>query len=56
MALVGADAEFSNNVLIGARENAKKYNLKIVYDRSYPPALAASQISLCHHINSHRAI
>src|SRR5262249_4126815 len=38
VALVGADAEFSNNVLIGARENAKKYGLKIVYDRSYPPA------------------
>jgi branched-chain amino acid transport system substrate-binding protein len=37
VALVGADAEFSNNVLIGARENAKKYNLKIVYDRTYPP-------------------
>jgi branched-chain amino acid transport system substrate-binding protein len=38
VALVGADAEFSNNVLIGARENAKKFDLKIVYDRSYPPA------------------
>ena len=38
VALVGADAEFSNNVLIGARENAKKFNLRIVYDRSYPPA------------------
>src|SRR5439155_11985861 len=38
VALVGADAEFSNNVLIGARENAKKFGLKIVYDRSYPPA------------------
>ncbi len=38
MALVGADAEFSNNVLIGARENAKKFGLRIVYDRSYPPA------------------
>ena len=38
VALVGADAEFSNNVLIGARENAKKYGLQIVYDRSYPPA------------------
>jgi branched-chain amino acid transport system substrate-binding protein len=37
-ALVGADAEFSNNVLIGARENAKKFGLRIVYDRSYPPA------------------
>ncbi len=38
VALVGADAEFSNNVLIGARENAKKFGFKIVYDKSYPPA------------------
>jgi branched-chain amino acid transport system substrate-binding protein len=38
VALVGADAEFSNNVLRGARESAKEYNLKIVYDRAYPPA------------------
>jgi branched-chain amino acid transport system substrate-binding protein len=38
VALVGADAEFSNNVLIGARANAKKFNLRIVYDRSYPPS------------------
>ncbi len=38
VALVGADAEFSNNVLIGARENAKKFGFKIVYDRAYPPA------------------
>ena len=38
VALVGADAEFSNNVLVGARNNAKKFNLKIVYDRTYPPA------------------
>jgi branched-chain amino acid transport system substrate-binding protein len=38
VALVGADAEFSNNVLVGARENAKKFNLRIVYDRTYPPA------------------
>ena len=37
VALVGADAEFSNNVLTGARENAKKFGLQIVYDRSYPP-------------------
>src|SRR5262245_25208236 len=34
VALVGADAEFSSNVLMGARENAKKCNLRIVYDRS----------------------
>jgi branched-chain amino acid transport system substrate-binding protein len=38
VALVGADAEFSNNVLIGARANAKKFDLQVVYDRSYPPA------------------
>jgi branched-chain amino acid transport system substrate-binding protein len=38
VALVGADAEFSNNVLRGARDVAKEYNLKIVYDRAYPPA------------------
>jgi branched-chain amino acid transport system substrate-binding protein len=38
VALVGADAEFSNNVLIGARENARKFGLQIVYDRTYPPA------------------
>src|SRR5262249_21092007 len=38
IALVGADAEFSNNVLTGARANAAKHGLKIVYDRAYPPA------------------
>jgi len=38
VALVGADAEFSNNELTGARANAKKFGLQIVYDRSYPPA------------------
>jgi len=38
VALVGADAEFSNNVLVGARDNVKKFNLKTVYDRTYPPA------------------
>jgi branched-chain amino acid transport system substrate-binding protein len=38
VALVGADAEFSNNVLIGARANAAKHGLRIVYDRVYPPA------------------
>src|SRR5215510_10421262 len=37
VALVGADAEFSNNVLTGARENAKKFGFRVVYDRSYPP-------------------
>jgi len=38
VALVGADAEFSNNVLTGARDNAKKFGLQVVYDRSYPPS------------------
>lgn len=37
VALVGADAEFSKNSLDGARKNAEKYGLKIVYDRTYPP-------------------
>ena len=38
VAIVGADAEFSQNVLAGARENIKQAGLKIVYDRGYPPA------------------
>jgi branched-chain amino acid transport system substrate-binding protein len=37
-ALVAADAEFSRNACEGARENAKKRNFKIVYDKTYPPA------------------
>ncbi|MBV8743551.1 MAG: amino acid ABC transporter substrate-binding protein [Xanthobacteraceae bacterium] len=38
VALVGADAEFANNVLVGARENAKRFGFQVVYDRSYPPS------------------
>ena len=38
VALAAEDAEFSRNACEGARENAKKYNLKIVYDKSYPPS------------------
>ena len=38
VALVAADAEFSRNACDGARTNAKKHNMKIVYDRTYPPA------------------
>jgi branched-chain amino acid transport system substrate-binding protein len=38
VALAAEDAEFSNNACEGARENAKKNNLKIVYDRKYPPS------------------
>ncbi len=37
VALVGADAEFSKSALDGAREQAQKHGLKIVYDRTYPP-------------------
>ena len=40
IALVGADAEFARNAVKGARHNAKKMGLKIVYDRSYPPRTA----------------
>jgi branched-chain amino acid transport system substrate-binding protein len=38
VAFVGADAEFSNNVLTGARAIAKKEGFDIVYDRTYPPS------------------
>ena len=38
VAIVAADAEFSRNAADGARTNAKKAGLKIVYDRTYPPA------------------
>jgi branched-chain amino acid transport system substrate-binding protein len=37
VALVGADAEYSVLALEGARENAKKAGIQIVYDRTYPP-------------------
>jgi len=37
VALAAADAEFSQNACEGARANAKKYGMKIVYDKSYPP-------------------
>ncbi len=38
VALAAEDAEFSRNSCEGARENAKKFNLKIVYDKTYPPS------------------
>jgi branched-chain amino acid transport system substrate-binding protein len=40
VALVGADAEFSHNALLGAHANAEKSGFKIVYDGIYPPATA----------------
>ena len=36
VALAAEDPEFSKNACEGARENAKKASLKIVYDKSYP--------------------
>ena len=40
VALVAADQEFSRNACEGARENAKKANLRVVYDKTYPPSTA----------------
>ena len=37
VALIAADQEFSKNSCEGARENAKKAGMKVVYDRTYPP-------------------
>jgi branched-chain amino acid transport system substrate-binding protein len=37
VAIVAADAEFARNASDGARENAQKAGLRIVYDRTYPP-------------------
>ncbi len=37
IALAGADAEYAQTVLAGAREKVRALGLKIVYDRSYPP-------------------
>jgi branched-chain amino acid transport system substrate-binding protein len=37
VAIVAADQEFSKNASDGARENAQKAGLKVVYDKTYPP-------------------
>src|SRR5579859_1094048 len=37
VALTAEDAEFSRNACEGARVNAKKFGLKIVYDKSFSP-------------------
>jgi branched-chain amino acid transport system substrate-binding protein len=39
VAIVGADAEFGHNILIGARENIGRLGMSIVYDRTYPPSM-----------------
>ena len=38
LAITGADAEFPRNALDGVRAQAKALGLKIVYDKTYPPA------------------
>ena len=37
VALAAEDAEFSRNACEGARENAKTFGTKIVYDKTFPP-------------------
>jgi branched-chain amino acid transport system substrate-binding protein len=37
LAIVGADAEFGRIAMAGARENAAKLGLNVVYGQSYPP-------------------
>jgi len=37
VALTAEDAEFSRNACEGARENIKKFGLKTVYDKTFPP-------------------
>src|SRR6202051_3809972 len=36
VALVSADAEFSRNPILGAKDNAKKYGFAIVHEATYP--------------------
>jgi branched-chain amino acid transport system substrate-binding protein len=38
VAIVAADQEFSRNASDGARENAQKAGMKVVYDKTYPPS------------------
>jgi branched-chain amino acid transport system substrate-binding protein len=38
VAIVAADQEFSRNASDGARQNAKTFGLKVVYDKTYPPS------------------
>ena len=40
IAIVGADAEFARNALEGVHEIIKEGDLKIVYDKTYPPSTA----------------
>jgi branched-chain amino acid transport system substrate-binding protein len=37
VAIATADAEFSQNCREGAKDNAKKFGFKVIYDKTYPP-------------------
>ena len=37
VAIIGADAEFSQNAIEGARENLKTLPFTVIFDRNYPP-------------------
>src|SRR5262247_891857 len=38
VAIVGADAEYPQTALVGAREVIKRFGFKTVYDKTYPPS------------------
>ncbi|HEV8584066.1 MAG TPA: ABC transporter substrate-binding protein, partial [Methylomirabilota bacterium] len=38
VAIVGADAEYPQTALVGAREIIKRHGFKTVYDKTYPPS------------------
>ena len=38
VAIVGADAEYPQNALVGSRDLIKKFGFKTVYDKTYPPS------------------
>jgi len=38
VAIVGADAEYPQTALVGAREIIKRFGFKTVYDKTYPPS------------------
>jgi branched-chain amino acid transport system substrate-binding protein len=40
VAIIAADAEFPRNAAEGARKNAKKAGLQVIYDKTYPPPTA----------------
>ena len=40
VAIVAADAEFARNAADGAKANAKKFGVRVVFERNYPPSTA----------------